>query len=67
MVLLRLPMHRFLDFLADSSQCYHFFCCCCFVFFRQAFSVALEPVLELDQAGLELTEILLPLPPKYWD
>ena len=32
---------------------------------RQGFSVALEPVLQLalvDQAGLELTEIRLPLP-----
>ena len=34
---------------------------------RQGFSVALEPVLELaliDQDGLELTEIYLPLPSK---
>ena len=34
------------------------------------FSVALEPVLEpalVDQADLELTEILLPLPPECWD
>ena len=31
--------------------------------------VVLEPVLELslDQAGLELTEIYLPLLPKCWD
>ena len=39
-------------------------------FLRQGFSVALEPVFELalmDQAGLELTEIHLPLPPEYWD
>ena len=31
---------------------------------------ALEPVLELalvEQAGLELTEIRLPLPPEFWD
>ena len=37
---------------------------------RQSFSVALEPVLELalvEQAGLELTVIHLPLPPKLWD
>ena len=37
---------------------------------RQSFSVALEPVLELapvDQAGLELTEIHLPLPCECWD
>ncbi|EGV96176.1 hypothetical protein I79_005859 [Cricetulus griseus] len=46
----------------------------CFVLFfgfsRQGFSVALEAVLELalvDQAGLELTEIRLPLPPECWD
>ena len=41
--------------------------CCCFSFSRQGFSVALEPVLELaivEQAGLKLTEIHLPLPPK---
>ena len=34
------------------------------LFLRQGFSVALEPVLELalvDQAGLKLTEIRLPL------
>ena len=36
----------------------------------QGFFVALEPVLELalvNQAGLELTKIPLPLPPEYWD
>ena len=41
-----------------------------FAFSRQGFSVALEPVLELafiDQAGLELTEMCLPLPPKCQD
>ncbi len=54
---------------------YHFCLFVCFLFFfvflfcfsRQGFSVALEPVLELalvDQAGLELTEIRLPLPPE---
>ena len=55
------------------------FCCCscCFVFlfcfvlfWRQGFSVALERILELaliHQAGLELTEIRLPLPPECWD
>ena len=35
------------------------------LFSRQGFSVALQPVLELalvDQAGLDLTEICLPLP-----
>ena len=39
-------------------------------FSRQGFSVALELALELalvDQAGLELTEIPLPLPPECWD
>ena len=37
-----------------------------FLFLRQSFSVVLKPVLELalvDQAGLELTEIHLSLPP----
>ena len=37
-----------------------------FFFLRQGFFVALEPVLALaliDQVGLELTEIRLPLPP----
>ena len=41
-----------------------------FFFLRQGFSVALEPFLELalvDQAGLELIEIHLPLPPECWD
>ena len=41
-----------------------------FGFSRQGFSVALLPVLELalvDQAGHELTEIPLPLPPECWD
>ena len=36
----------------------------------QGFSVALEPVLDLalvDQAGFELTEIRLTLPPRCWD
>ncbi|ERE73071.1 protein of unknown function DUF1725 containing protein [Cricetulus griseus] len=36
----------------------------------EGFSVALETVLELalvDQTGLELTEIRLPLPPECWD
>ena len=39
-------------------------------FSRQGFSVALGPVPELvlvDQAGLELTEIHLPLSPECWD
>ena len=45
-------------------------CCCFFVFSRQGFSVALYAVLELDlvdQAGLKLKKILLPLPPEGWD
>ena len=49
---------------------YGFFVLFCFGFWRHGFSVALEAVLELalvDQAGLELTEILLPLPPECWD
>ena len=40
-----------------------------FGFSKQGFPVALEYVLELvlvDQAGLELTEIQLPLPPECW-
>ena len=49
----------------QESQTFFFF-----YFSRQGFSVALEPVLELalvDQAGLELTKIHLPLPPECWD
>ena len=41
-----------------------------FGFSRQGFFVALKPVLDLalvDQAGLEPTEIRLPLPPECWD
>ena len=41
-----------------------------FIYFQDSFSVALEPVLGLalvGQAGPELTEMLLPLPPKRWD
>ena len=42
-----------------------------FLFFETGFlCVALEPVLELalvDQAGLEFTEIRLPLSPHCWD
>ena len=39
-------------------------------FSRQGFSVALESVLKLalvNHADLELTEIHLPLPPKFWE
>ena len=49
--------------MSCSAQIKHFL-------FRQGFSVALVSVLELSlvgQAGLELTEIHLPLPPKCWD
>ena len=48
----------------------NFFCLFGFGFSRQGLSVVLEPVLELalvDQAGLELTEIRLPLSPECWD
>ena len=41
-----------------------------FGFSRQGFSVALEPVLELalvDQGGLKLIEIHLPMPPERRD
>ena len=40
------------------------------LFFETGFLWALEPVLELalvEHAGLELTEIHLPLPPECWD
>ena len=39
------------------------------LFLRQSFSAVLESILELafvDQVGLKLTDILLPLPPEYW-
>ena len=41
-----------------------------FLFLKQGFSVALEPVLELaliDQAGFKLKEIRLPLPSECWN
>ena len=41
-----------------------------FGFSRKDLCVALESDMELDlvdQTGLEITEICLPLPPKYWD
>ena len=41
-----------------------------FIFSRYGFSIAMESVLELalvDQAGLKLTKIHLPLPPESWD
>ena len=43
---------------------------CCFVFGDRVSLKLLKPVQELalaDQAGLELTEICLPLSPQYWD
>ena len=46
-----------------------FYCLFCFVFSRQGFPVALMPDLKValvDQAGLKLPEIHLPLPPKCW-
>ena len=48
----------------------HTFCFILFLFFKNGFSVALGPVLKValvDQAGPELTEIRLLLPPKCWD
>ena len=50
--------------------CFALLCFVLLCFSRQDFSLALEPVLELaivDQAGLELIEICLPLPPEYWN
>ena len=47
-----------------------FVCLFNFGFSRQGLSIALEPVLKLAflaQAGLELTEIRLPLFPECWD
>ena len=40
------------------------------MFWGQSFYVAFEPVLEValvEGAGLKLTEICLPLPPKCWN
>ena len=53
-------------FTVELPFCFVLFYC----FSRQGISVALEPVLEpalVDQAGLKLTEIHLPLPPECWD
>ena len=50
--------------LNQAQSNYYYF------FLRQGFSVDLESVLELalvDQAGLKLAEIHLPLPPECWD
>ena len=61
---------KILSFSIVSSWLFFLGGGCCLFVLRQSFSVALEPVLELalvDQAGLDLTEIRLPLPPKYWD
>ena len=53
-------------FICIFKNIYLFVC----LFLRQGSSVALEPVLELalvNQAGLELTEIHLPLTPECWN
>ena len=58
------PFHLNLQFPLSS------FCCCCFVFETGFLCVTVLFVLELalvDQAGLEITETCLPLPPKCWD
>ena len=60
-------------FLCVSSSCSSFvFFFVLFCFSRQSFSVGFVPIrvlalVEVDQAGLELTEIQLSLPPKCWD
>ena len=54
-----------LKYLPIPESCFLFVC-----FWRQDFFMVLEPVLEValvDQAGLELTEICLPLCPESWD
>ena len=61
----------FILFLKLSSTDSLLFFLYFFVFFLgQGFSVVLDALLEValvDQAGLELTEICLPLPPEWWD
>ena len=50
--------------LIDASSFFFFL----FWFFKIRFlCVALALLIPVDQVGLELTEILLPLPPKCWD
>ncbi|KAM7317276.1 hypothetical protein ACRRTK_023578 [Alexandromys fortis] len=47
-----------------------FCCCCCCLFFEIGFLCgfgACPGTSSVDQAGLELTEIRLPLPPECWD
>ena len=61
----------FLISKAQDNLFLFFVCLLAFGFSRQDFAVAIKPVLELalvDQVGLELTGILLPLPPglKAW-
>ena len=57
----------------EQGRALFFFFVCLLVLFclsRQGFSLVLEPILELalvDQAGLALTKICLPLPPEGWD
>jgi hypothetical protein len=50
--------------LKKSFSAFYFFFCL-FVFVRQVFSVSWTHF--VDQAGLELRDIHLPLPPKCWD
>ena len=63
-------MRQRLDKKLEPFHCLgYLFSFLCFCFSRQGFSVALEPVQDLtiiDQTGLELIEIHLPLPPKCW-
>ena len=61
-----------LGFVFGFSESFLFLCAAflllvVFCFFRQSFTVVIEPVLELDlvdQVSLELTEIHLLLPPE---
>ena len=59
--------HKYEQFSQTQEKRQYFF----FWFFKIGFLfVALELILELalvDQAGLKLTEICLPLPPKCWN
>ena len=72
-IYLLLVIYLFLVFFSFSFFLFFFlsFFLSFFLFFETGFlCVALEPVLELaivDQAGLELREIHLPLPPECWD
>ena len=49
---------------------FFFFCCCCCLFFETEFLCSFRScpgTSSVDQAGLELTDVCLPLPPKCWD